>query len=142
MQKAEISQHKASFVRGDLEIGQARYSRQQRNQLIGEAGIAGLRRAAATLWLRVGAALERGAIVVGTAGIGAGGLFLRLLCLGAQGRLAGSVVRDLAREHDVAEARLYGIEFGSGDDVFLPRRKNAGDFLLRVFNALWRGRMR
>src|SRR5260370_38808512 len=91
MQKAEISQHKASFVRGDLEIGQARYSCQQRTQLIGEAGIAWIRRPAPTLWLRVGAALERGAIVVGAAGIGAGGLFLGLRCLDAQDRLAGGV---------------------------------------------------
>src|SRR5713226_6947408 len=94
------------------------------------------------LWLRIGAALERRAIVVGAVGIVAGGLLLGLLGFRAQGGLAGRVVRNLARKHDVAQAALHGIEFGSGDNVFLPRREDAGDFLLRVFDALRRRRMR
>src|SRR5260370_34906969 len=82
------------------------------------------------LWLGVGAALERGAIVVGAGWVVASGLLLGLLGFRAQRRFAWGVVRDLAREHDVAQAGLHGIEFGGGEDVFLPRRKGAGDFLL------------
>src|SRR6266699_1696695 len=94
------------------------------------------------LWLRIGASLECGAIVVGAVGIIARRLLLGLLGLGAQSGLAGCVVRDLAREHDVAEAGLHGIEFGGGDEVFLPCGQDAGDFFLRVFGALVRRRMR
>src|SRR5260370_6676039 len=94
------------------------------------------------LWLRIGASLESGAIVVGAVGIVARGLHLRSLGLGAQRGLARSVIGHLAREHDVAEAGLHGIEFGGGDDVFLPCGQDAGDFFLRVFDALRRRRMR
>src|SRR5260370_33613868 len=66
--------------------------------------------------LRVGAALERGAVVVGAGWVVASGLLLGLLGFRAQRRFAWGVVRDLAREHDVAQAGLHGIEFGGGDD--------------------------
>src|SRR5216684_154169 len=94
------------------------------------------------LWLGVGAALESGAIVVGAGWVVAGGLLLGLLGFRAQRWFAGGVIRYLAREHDVAQAGLHGIEFGGGDDVFLPRREDAGDFLLRILDALGRRGMR
>jgi len=94
------------------------------------------------LWLRIGAALERRAIIVGAAGVVAGGLLLGLLGFGAQRRFAGGVIRHLAREHDVAQAALHGIEFGSGDDIFLPCGQNAGNLFLRVFDAFGRRWMR
>src|SRR5260370_33165531 len=94
------------------------------------------------LWLRIGASLESGAIVVGAVGIVARGLLLGLLGLGAQRGLARCVIGHLAREHDVAEAGLHGIEFGGGDDVFLPCGQDAGDFFVRIFDALGRRRMR
>src|SRR5207253_9040670 len=46
-----------------------------------------------------------------------------------------------AREHDVAKATLHLVEFRSRYDVFLASRENARDFLLRVRNALGRGRV-
>src|SRR6266566_4368551 len=92
--------------------------------------------------LRIGAALEGGAIIVGAVGIVARGLLLGLLGLGAQRGLAGLIVLGLARKHDVAEAGLDGVEFRRGDDIFLPGREDASDFLLRILNALRRGRMR
>src|SRR6266700_3698287 len=92
--------------------------------------------------LRIGAALERGAVVVGAVGIVARGLLLGLLGLGAQRGLAGLIVLGLAREHDVAEAGLDGVEFRRGDDIFLPGREDASNFLLRILDALRRGRMR
>src|SRR5712664_1207513 len=82
------------------------------------------------LRLGVGAALESRAIVVGAGWVVAGGLLLGLLGFRAQRRFAWGVIRYLAREHDVAQAGLHGIEFGGGDDVFLPRGEDAGDFLL------------
>src|SRR5260370_42123703 len=94
------------------------------------------RPASTRLRLRIGAALECGPIVVGAVGIIARGLLLGLLGLGAQSGLAGGVVRDLAREHDVAEAALPLVKFRRRDDVFLPGREDAGDFFLRVFDAL------
>ncbi len=84
----------------------------------------------------VGAALERGAVVVGGGGVGAGGLLFGLLGFGAERGLAGGVVGGFAGEHDAAEARLHRVEFGSGDDVFRPCREDAGDFLLGVLDAL------
>src|SRR6202011_1775240 len=93
------------------------------------------------LRLRIGAALEGRAIIVGAAGIVAGGLLLGLLGFGAQRRFAWGVIRHLAREHDVTQAALHGIEFGGGDDIFLPCRQNAGNLFLRVFDALGRRRM-
>src|SRR6266702_5754121 len=94
------------------------------------------------LWLRIGASLEGGAIVVGAVGIIARRLLLGLLGLGAQRGLAGLIVLGLAREHNVAEAGLDGVEFRRGDDIFLPSREDASNFLLRILNALRRGRMR
>src|ERR1700674_1143927 len=94
------------------------------------------------LWLRIGAALERWAIIVGAVGIVARGLLFGLFSFGTQRRLAGGVIADFAREHDVAKAGLHGIKFGSGNDVFLPGGQNARDFFLRVFDALGRRRMR
>src|SRR5258708_7019259 len=88
------------------------------------------------LWLGVGAALERGAIVVGAGWVVAGGLLLGLLGFRAQRWFAGGVIRYLAREHDVAQAGLHGIEFRGGDGVCLPRREGAGGFLLRILDAL------
>src|SRR5256712_4904308 len=94
------------------------------------------------LWLRVGAALERGAVVVaGAVGIVARRLLLGLLGLGAQGGLVLGV-GDLAGEHDIAEAGLHGVKFRSRDDVFLASWENAGNFFLRVLDALGRGRVR
>src|SRR5712692_8787182 len=91
------------------------------------------------LWLGVGAALERGAVVVaGAIGIVARGLLLGLLGLGPQGGLVLGV-GDLAGEHDIAEAGLHLVKFGGGDNVFLASRENAGNFFLRVLDAL-RGR--
>src|SRR5438445_6215453 len=93
-------------------------------------------------WLRIGTALERWPIVVAAVGIVARGLLLGLLGLGAQGRLTGCVVRDLAREHDIAEAGLDGIKLGRGNKVFLFRRQDAGNLFLRILNAVRSRRMR
>src|ERR1700674_2312647 len=94
------------------------------------------------LGLGVRAALEGGAVVVGAVGVGAGGLLLGLLGFGAECGLAGGVIAGFAGEHDAAETGLHVVKFGGGDDVFLPRGEDAGDFLLGGFDALWRGRMR
>src|SRR5260370_6590169 len=88
------------------------------------------------LGLRVGAELESGAVVVGAAGVGARRLLLGLLGLGAQSGLTGSVVGNLAREHDIAKASLYRVKFRTGDNVFLFGGQNARDFLLCVFDAI------
>src|SRR5438445_11458285 len=94
------------------------------------------------LWLGVGAALERGPVVIaGAIGVVARGLLLGLLGLGPQGGLVLGV-SDLAGEHDVAEAGLHGVKFRSRHDVFLASRENAGNFFLRVLDALGRGRVR
>src|SRR5207245_8958862 len=94
------------------------------------------------LWLGVGAALERGPVVIaGAVGIVARGLLLGLLGLGPQGGLILGV-SDLAGEHDVAEAGFHLVKFGGGDNVFLASRENAGNFFLRVLDALGRGRVR
>src|SRR5260370_2365997 len=90
------------------------------------------------LGLRVGAALESGAVVVGAAGVGARRLLLGLLGLGAQSGLTGSVVGNLAREHDIAKASFYRVKFRAGDNVFLFGGEDARDFLLRVFDAFGR----
>ena len=80
--------------------------------------------------LGIGAALQGWAVVIGAAGVGARWLLFGLLGFRAQGGRAGSVVRDLAREHDVTQTALHGIEFGGGDDVFLSHGEDPGDFLL------------
>src|SRR5260370_40988897 len=90
------------------------------------------------VWLRIGASLESGAIVVGAVGIVARGLLLGLLGLGAQRALARCVIGHLAREHDVAEAGLHGIAVGGGADVFLPCVQDPGGFFLRAFCGLRR----
>ncbi len=69
-------------------------------------------------------------------------LLVGLFGAGAEGRLVGAVVLRFAREHDVAEARFYGVKFGRGDDVFIARGKDRGDFLLCGLDALGRWRMR
>src|SRR6266550_132624 len=92
--------------------------------------------------LRVGTALESWPVVVGAVGVVAGGLLLGLFGFGAQRGFARGVIAHFAREHDVAEAGLHGIEFGSSDDVLLPGGQNARNLFLRVFDALGRRRMR
>src|SRR6267143_6386020 len=76
-----------------------------RAELLGASIVACLRRACrkdinlrARLRLRVGAALEGGAIVVGAVGIVAGRLLFGLLGFGAQRGLAGGVIRGFARD--------------------------------------------
>ena len=54
------------------------------------------------LGLRIGAALEGGAVVVGAAGVVAGRLLFGLFSFGAERGLAGGVVAGFAGEHDAA----------------------------------------
>ncbi len=51
------------------------------------------------------------------------------------------LVVDLHVGFDHAEAVLDDVELGGGDDVFVARRKDRGDFFLRSFDAIGRRRM-
>src|SRR5260370_28240959 len=66
------------------------------------------------LRLGVGAALERRAVGVAAAGVGAGGVLLGLLGFGAEGGLAGGAIRPLAGVTDVREAGFAASSFEGG----------------------------
>src|SRR5271168_5020123 len=92
-------------------------------------------------------ALQRWAVIVRAARVGAGGtraiglILVRLLGFRAQGRLVRPRLHFLG-EHDVAQAGLHGIKLRRGNDIFLLGRQNARDLFLRALDAFRRRRMR
>src|SRR5882724_4034168 len=91
---------------------------------------------------RIRAPLQSGPVVICAAGIVAGRPLLGLLGLGTQCGFAGRVVMRFSGGHDVAEARLHGVEFRGGHNVFLFGRQDARNFPLRIFDAFGRWRVR
>src|SRR5438477_2366003 len=83
--------------------------------------------------------MQRGAIIIGRLAVS----FIRLVGSTPQGRLSVILILDdLATVLESSQSRLHLIEFRSGHDIFILRRKNFGDLLLRMLHPIWSGRMR